>query len=131
MQFKNVGLHVDSSPDGPIYVSCTNLPADENNLFIKSLQEFLDPVENPRYILIKHEKFMNYIKQTDYFSIPAIISPNKDSVNIFKSLWEKYIGECEVVYTRNIEGRRVLLKARKDAFSASKRPKSKKLSKWQ
>ena len=128
---KNVGLHVDSSPDGPIYVSCTNLPADENNLFIKSLQEFLDPVENPRYILIKHEKFMNYIKQTDYFSIPAIISPNKDSVNIFKSLWEKYIGECEVVYTRNIEGRRVLLKARKDAFSASKRPKSKKLSKWQ
>lgn len=128
---KNVGLHVDSSPDGPIYVSCTNLPAEENNIFIKSLQEFLDPVENPRYILIKHEKFMNHIKQTDYFSIPAIISPNKDSVNIFKSLWEKYIGECEVVYTRNIEGRRVLLKARKDAFSASKRTKSKKLSKWQ
>lgn len=128
---KNVGLHVDSSPNGPIYVSCVNLPAEENNIFIKSLQEFLDPVENPRYILIKHEKFMNYIKQTDYFSVPAIISPNKDSVDIFKSLWEKYIGECEVVYTRNIEGRRVLLKARKDAFSASKRTKSKKLSKWQ
>jgi len=128
---KNVGLHVDSSPDGPIYVSCVNLPAEENNIFIKSLQEFLDPVENPRYILIKHEKFMNHIKQTDYFSIPAIISPNKDSVNIFKSLWEEYIGECEVVYTRNIEGRKVLLKARKDAFSASKRTKSKKLSKWQ
>lgn len=128
---KNVGLHVDSSPDGPIYVSCVNLPAEENNIFIKSLQEFLDPVENPRYILIKHEKFMNHIKQTDYFSVPAIISPNKDSVDIFKSLWEKYIGECQIVYTRNIEGRKVLLKARKDAFSASKRTKSKKLSKWQ
>lgn len=128
---KNVGLHIDKAPEGSIYVSCTNLPADENNLFIKSMQEFLDPVENPRYILIKHDKFLNYIKQTDYFSVPAIISPNKDTVNVFKSLWEKYIGECEIVYTRNLEGRKTLLKARKDAFSSSKRPKSKKLSKWQ
>lgn len=128
---KNIGLTVQKCAEGQIYVSCTNLPADENNIFIKAIQEFLDPVENPRYILIKHDKFLNYVKQTDYFSIPTIISPNKDCVKIFQSLWEEYIGDCEIVYTRNLEGRKVLLKARKDAFSSSKRRKSKKLSKWQ
>lgn len=128
---KNVGLHIDKSEDGGIFVSCTNLPTEENNLFIKSLQEFLDPVENPRYIFIKHDTFLNFIKQTDYFSLPAILSQNKDCVNIFKELWEEYIGKCDIVYTRNLEGRKVLLKARKDAFSSSKRPKSKRLSKWQ
>lgn len=43
----------------------------------------------------------------------------------------RHIGECEIVYTRNLEGRKVLLKARKDASSALKRDRSKRLSKWQ
>jgi len=52
-------------------------------------------------------------------------------VEMFKMLWERYIGECEIIYTRNLEGRKILLKARKDACSASKRERSKRLSKWQ
>ncbi len=127
---KNVGLHVSGS-NGPLFVSCTNLPAEENNQFIQALQEFLDPIENPRYILIRHSKFMGRVKQTDYFSVPAQLSANKKSTDMFKELWEKHIGKCEIVYTRNVEGRKVLLKARKDASSALKRKKSKRLSKWQ
>lgn len=127
---KNVGLHVTNN-EGLIFVSCNNLPTEENNLFIQSLQEFLDPVENPRYLLIKHSTFLGRVKQSDYFSLPATLSANKKSVEIFKMLWEKYIGECEIVYTRNVEGRKLLLKARKDASSAIKRKRSKRLSKWQ
>lgn len=127
---KNVGLRV-AEDKGMLYVSCSNLPAEENNLFIQALQEFLDPVDNPRYLLVKHSKFMGRIKQTDYFSIPAVLSTNKKNVDMFKQLWKKYIGDCEIIYTRNPEGRKVLLKARKDASSAAKRDKSKRLSKWQ
>lgn len=127
---KNVGLRV-AEDKGMLFVSCSNLPAEENNLFIQALQEFLDPVDNPRYLLVKHSKFMGKIKQTDYFSIPAVLSTNKKNVDLFKQLWKKYIGDCEIVYTRNPEGRKVLLKARKDASSAAKRDKSKRLSKWQ
>lgn len=127
---KNVGLRV-AEDKGMLFVSCSNLPAEENNLFIQALQEFLDPVDNPRYLLVKHSKFMGRIKQTDYFSIPAVLSTNKKNVDMFKQLWKKYIGDCEIVYTRNPEGRKVLLKARKDASSAAKRDKSKRLSKWQ
>ncbi len=127
---KNVGLRV-AEDKGMLFVSCSNLPAEENNLFIQALQEFLDPVDNPRYLLVKHSKFMGKIKQTDYFSIPAVLSTNKKNVDLFKQLWKKYIGDCEIIYTRNPEGRKVLLKARKDASSATKRDKSKRLSKWQ
>lgn len=127
---KNVGLRV-AEDKGMLFVSCSNLPAEENNLFIQALQEFLDPVDNPRYLLVKHSKFMGRIKQTDYFSIPAVLSTNKKNVDLFKQLWKKYIGDCEIIYTRNPEGRKVLLKARKDASSAVKRDKSKRLSKWQ
>lgn len=126
---KKVGLNVTQDSDG-IYVSCVNLPVEENNLFIKCLQEFLNPVENPRYLFVKQEKFLNTIKQIDYFSIPAVLSSNKRDVELFKTLWEKYIGKCEIVYTRNYEGRRMLLRARKLAFSAIKREKSKRVSKW-
>ena len=127
---KNVGLKVDHGSEG-IYVSCANLTTEENNLFIKCLQEFLNPVENPRYLFVKHDKFLGHIKQTDYFSIPAILSNRKQDVEIFKALWERYIGECEIIYTRNIQGRITLLNARKNAFSDMNRPKSKRLSKWQ
>ena len=127
---KNVGLHV-TEDNGMFFVSCCNLPTEENNMFIQSLQELLDPVGNPRYLLVKHNKSLGKTKQTDYFSVPAVLSARRKSVDMFKKLWEKYIGECEVVYTRNLDGRKMLLKARKDAFSAWKREKSKRLSKWQ
>lgn len=126
---RNAGITVKDL-DG-IFVTCENLPTEENNLMIKCMKEFLDPVDNPRYLLIKKDTFMKVKSQTDYFSIPAIISSKKRDVDIFKKLWEKYIGNCEIIYTRNLEGRSILLKARKEAFSATKRKKSKKLSKWQ
>ncbi len=127
---KNVGLHV-SEADGALFVCCSNLPAQENNLFIQSLQEFLDPVDNPRYLLVKQDKIFGKIRQTDYFSVPAILTAKKSGVETFKQLWENHIGECEIVYTRNLEGRKLLLKARKEASSAISRRKSKRLSKWQ
>ena len=71
------------------------------------------------------------LKQTDYFAIPSAISPNKKGVALFERLWYRYIGPCSIAYTRTAEGRKVLLKARKYAFSASRIKKSKRLSKWQ
>ena len=59
------------------------------------------------------------------------MATNKRYVELFKKLWNKYIGDCDIVYTRTPEGRKMLLKARKHAFSASNRKKAKRLSKWQ
>jgi hypothetical protein len=127
---KQVGLKVRNEK-GEVFVTCSNLPAEENNLFIQSLQEFLDPVDNPRYLLVRRNRLLGKLRQVDYFSVPSVISPNKGSVGMFKKLWRKYIGDCDIVYTRNPEGRKVLLKARKRAYSSTQRKRSKRLSKWQ
>ena len=125
---KNAGITVRKTGLS-IFVYCKNLSTEENNLLINSMKEFLNPVENPRYILIKREKFAKFINQTDYFAIPSVFSAA--GVKVFEKLWKKYIGDCEIIYTRNLEGRKILLKARNLAFSSLKRDKSKKLSKWQ
>ena len=128
---QQVGLKVQEDAQGLMYVSCSNLPAEENNLFIQALQEFLDPVENPRYLLVRKSTFLKKIKQTDYFSIPSVVATNRRYVDMFKKLWNRYIGNCDIIYTRSPEGRKVLLKARKHAFSALNKKKAKRLSKWQ
>ena len=125
---KNVNIHVENVDE--VTLSCSNLQTEENKLFMKCMQEFLDPIDNPRYVLIKRSN-LGFINQVDYFSIPLIFSSNKTSVSIFENLWNRYIGKCEIVYTRNTQGRRLLLKARKNAFSAMKREPSKRISKWQ
>lgn len=126
---KNAGISVVKG-DESSYITCKNLSVEENNILIKAIKEFLDPIDNPRYLLVKHEKFGKIIDQVDYFAIPAVLSSTKKDVKIFAELWKKYIGSCEIVYTRNIEGRKLLLKARKMAFSATKRSKTKKISRW-
>ena len=128
---QQVGLKVQEDSQGLMYVSCSNLPAEENNLFIQALQEFLDPVENPRYLLIRTTAFLKKIKQKDYFAIPSVMAANKRYVEMFLKLWNRYIGNGDIVYTRSPEGRKVLLKARKHAFAASNKKASKRLSKWQ
>jgi hypothetical protein len=45
----------------------------------------------------------------------------KDNLKIakyFKHQWESLVGSCDLVFTRSIEGRRLLLKSRIDSLSS-------------
>lgn len=125
-----VGIRV-LEHDGILFVSFNHLPADEHNLLMHCMQEFLDPVDNPRYLLVKHDRLWGFLSHDYYFAIPAQLSANKKSVQTFQLLWERYIGPCDTVYTRSIEGRKVLLRARKDLLSPARRSRTRQLSKWQ
>ena len=117
--------------DGSIFFSVTNVSPEENNLIIKSIMEFLDPIANPRYIFVRKGKVHNS-DTTDYHAIPSVIGQKKENTDIFKGLWQKYIGDCEIIYTRTAEGRKILVKARKAAFSELVQDtKSKKLSRFE
>ncbi|MCR4880795.1 MAG: DEAD/DEAH box helicase family protein [bacterium] len=109
--------------DFSIFFNAANLSPEENNLLVSCLLEFLNPIENPRYLFVRKDRLFNAVGTTDYHSIPAVISVNKSNIVIFQKLWQKYIGKCDVIYTRNAQGRRTLLKARKNSFSDLFRPK--------
>lgn len=127
----NVGLFVEETDVRELFVTCSNLPEEENALFIRSLLEVLNPIENPKYILIRENRLWHWFKQTDYFAVPSVIARYKSGAEQMALLWEKYIGPCKLIYTRTAEGRKLLLKARRDASSSLKRTPSKRLSKWQ
>ena len=103
--------------DGSIFFSVSNVTPEENNLVIKSMMEFLNPIENPRYLFIRKGSIGSF-NTLDYHAIPAIIGQKKENADTFRLLWKEHIGDCNVIYTRTIYGRRMLIKARKEAFSS-------------
>lgn len=128
---QQINIKSQTTPDNSIFFSVTNVSPEENNLIIKCMREIVDPIENPRYIFVRKGK-LGSLHTTDYHAVPSFIGQKKSSVDVFAFLWNKYIGPCQIIYTRTKEGRQALLKARKAAFSSLVRtPKSKKLSRYE
>ena len=121
-----------NSIDNTVFFYVSNLSPEENNLLINSIIEFINPIENPRYLFVRKDRVLNFIDTTDYHAIPAVIAGNKRNIEVFKRLWEKYIGKCDIIYTRTLTGRRQLLNARKNSFSDLVRTqKAKRLSRFE
>ena len=85
----------------------------EKEIFAQALSEFFAPIENQRYIL-RATTWVN--DQTKYFAVPSMFDKRKEDVIVFVANIEKYIGLYEIIYTRNVEGRHILLDARLNAL---------------
>lgn len=81
----------------------------DKTLFAKCVFEFFDPLDNQRYILYKPSRKN---KSDGYFVVPAVFAKRKEEAQIFADYMKPFIGKYEVVYTRNEEGRRILLEGR-------------------
>lgn len=91
----------------------------ENNLFIKSLEEIYSKVIDTRYIISIQKK--NKIKKDTYFNVPSIWSYNKNEAELFLEEWNNNVCKGNLIYTRSKEGRKLLLKARKNSISYNER----------
>lgn len=79
----------------------------ESNMFISNLTEIFSKSDSQRYILsTKRNNF------TRFYNVPKIFSVNKSTAEYFASVWMKKIGKVELIYTKSVEGRKELLKAR-------------------
>lgn len=98
----------------------------ESTLFVTSLSEIFSKFENQRYII--STKTTNIIK---YFNVPKIFSVNKETSEYFVNIWKTKIGNVQLIYTRNQQGRKELLKARmQNIDKKNKIIKRQKLSDW-
>ncbi len=125
-------LKVQSSVDkfGAIYCHLEGGSTFEKSTFIKSLHEIIGLVDDPRYVIIRKSSFLKIISQRDYHSVPEIIGQNKKNAEYFSRQWSRFVGTCELVYTRTIEGRKILLKSRIDSLSSNFVDKTEKINKW-
>lgn len=101
----------------------------EKTLFLDSLQQVLDPIDNPRYLLYRESRSW-FLKKRDYHAVPEEIGRRKEHAERFAQLWRKHIGPAELVYTRTPEGRKILLTARARALSSIFVKKSERVSAW-
>ncbi|MDJ0849963.1 MAG: DEAD/DEAH box helicase family protein [Myxococcota bacterium] len=85
----------------------------ESDRFIGALEEILSPVENPRFLLrCQRSRFRPDDGRSAYHhAVPRIFS-NKRSAEVLARHWRRRVGACDLVYTRNAEGRAALLWAR-------------------
>lgn len=81
----------------------------EKNLFAECVQEFFADINDQRYILVKKR---NRKGDDGFYSVPECFAKKKEDAENFASCITPYIGEYELVYTRNGKGKELLLEGR-------------------
>ncbi|MCQ2531491.1 MAG: DEAD/DEAH box helicase family protein [Saccharofermentans sp.] len=86
----------------------------DKQLFAKCLNEFYAAVENQRYLLVNPKNKRNAYA---YYCVPEEFANNKENAQLFNDCMRPYIGKYDLVYTRNAEGRKVLMHGRTHAYA--------------
>ena len=101
----------------------------ESNLFADAMEEVLGLVENPRYLLTRG-RLAGFLARHDYHALPRLLATDKEKAMVFHHHWQWRLGRARLIYTRCEEGRRLLLKARAQAFANALQPPSQRLDRW-
>ena len=81
----------------------------DKEIFAQAITEFFAPIENQRYILKASHKVLD---QTEYFAVPSMFEKRKTEATDFHEHVQKSLGKYDLIYTRNPQGRHILLEAR-------------------
>jgi len=104
-------IKIETGRDGTVSCSLNGGSAFEKSRFLDALQEIVDPVENPRYLLRRKTKRRGFGRD-EYFPVPDVLGKRKESAEHFQRMWRKHLCPVELIFTRNPEGRRALVEAR-------------------
>lgn len=128
----NSKLKVEATVDnlGAVYCHLEGGTTFDKSTFINALREIIVPIDNPRYVIIRKNRFLLFVKQKDYHSVPEILGRNKNLAEYFKNQWKQLVGTCDLVFTRTIDGRKLLLKSRVKSLAAQFDDKVEHVSKW-
>ncbi|MGV0922989.1 DEAD/DEAH box helicase family protein [Empedobacter tilapiae] len=124
----NILTTVDKSGN----ISCSLLSATtyDKAIFLDSLENILNPIDNPRYFIERKSELMKLFKQRDYHSVPEIIGQHKKKAEYFHEQWLQIVGEAELHYTRSYYGRKKLIKAKIKSLSFQLKQPIEHIKKW-
>ncbi|ANM04715.1 DEAD-like helicase protein [Rhizobium phaseoli] len=129
-ELEKVSVEVTLDQNGIIYCRLEGATTIERSRFLDALREVLVPPQNPRYILVRSSKLWRW-KRVDYHAVPSIIGRKREDAIYFAQLWNRYVGDSELVYTRSAEGRLTLLKFRAKSFASAFTRKAERASRWE
>ncbi len=120
----------DEYYQGAVNCRIENCTKREESIFLDALEELLNPIINPRYILKRKSIWGRIFRREDYLAVPTILGTKKEYAVEFSQYWEKYVGKMDLIYTRSLEGRQTLLKARTRSLSSAFIEKVDRISVW-
>lgn len=128
----NLSVVAYSDDTGAVYCYLRGAKTFEQSLFINNLQEIIDIIDNPRYVIVRKNKTISSFVKKDYHYVPEILGRNKINAEYFAQKWNELVGECELIYTRTIDGRKRLLEMRMKSLSSQFEEEShpEQISKW-
>lgn len=117
--------------DHKLYFNIDNVTSRDKVLIMNSLEEIFSKIEDQRYILVNKK-----LRISTYYSVPSILSTNKELATMFHKNWTKYVGNSNLVYTKSVKGRSILLEARRNSFDYTNEDevfskKKKAISEWE
>ncbi len=126
----DLNLTIEVDKKGKLTSTLKGSTAIEERLFMEALQELVDPIDNARYILAVEKDTVSDFEETNYYAVPSSIGRNKKEVLRFQKHWEALLGEVKIIFTRNVDGRYTLLKARGQSMVENSHPKAERVSVW-
>ncbi|WP_179318779.1 DEAD/DEAH box helicase family protein [Winogradskyella helgolandensis] len=97
---------------GDVVCNLVGANALENSLFSKALSQLLEPIASPRYLIVKTNFFRKRLDVENFYPVPELFGDKKENALVFQKYWNSYFGKTKLIFTRRIEGRKLLLKAR-------------------
>lgn len=105
--------------EGYVYCHLENGTSYEKSIFVQMIQEIVDPINNPRYIIVRKSTLLKVIRQSDYHAVPESIAKKAALAKDFLHFWELYVGKADLIFTKSIEGHKFLIHSRMKALSNS------------
>ena len=129
-EYNNLRVVVEDGEYGEVFCRIDGGNNREKSVYLQALQDVLNPIENPKYLLIRKSFWWNRFTRKDYHAVPTVIGVKREFAEYFAEMWAKHVGKMKLVYTRNRIGRLELLKARNKSLSATFRPRSERITRW-
>ncbi|WP_299776633.1 DEAD/DEAH box helicase family protein [uncultured Formosa sp.] len=107
-----IRVHSCLQDKGDVVCYLLGANALENALFAKALSELLEPIESPRYLIIKTNIFRKRFDIENFYPVPELFGDKKKHALVFQKHWRSSLGKSKLIFTRSTNGRKLLLKAR-------------------
>lgn len=109
---EDVKVYTEKLNNGVVICNIKGATNYEEAFFLNTLTELLEPVNSPRYILVSTSFLKKGFNIENFYPVPEVFGKNKDDAALFYKFWIRYMGMSKLIFTRQPEGRRLLLKAR-------------------
>lgn len=104
-------LHAATTPGGVMYCALEGGTRYDAELYTETLYELLSAPDNPRFLIVRYASNSHNFRR-DYHPVPVLLGKTNTLAKSLFSKWRKHVGRAKLVYTRDPEGRKLLLKAR-------------------